>query len=100
MLNINDHDINLLNLVDIENILEQLLTQIRALTSSDAGTIYLKDGDYLKFCVFQNNSLSPDKLEQITEDTKFLKLPLSNRKFIAVESLLSLKIIRIDPDIS
>lgn len=43
MLNINDHNINLLNLVDIENILEQLLLQIRTLTSSDAGTIYLKD---------------------------------------------------------
>ena len=96
MLNIHDHNINLIDLVDIEDILEQLLTQISTLTSSDAGTIYLKDGDYLKFCVFQNNSLSLDKLAQITEDKEFLKLPLNNRKFIAVESLLSLKIIRIN----
>lgn len=96
MLNIHDCNINLLNLVDIENILEQLLIQIRTLTSSDGGTIYLKDEDFLKFCVFQNNSLSADKLKTITKDTKFLKLPLSNRKFIAVESLLSSKIIRIN----
>lgn len=96
MLNINDHNINLLNLVDIENILEQLLFQIRILTSSDAGTIYLKDEDFLKFCVFQNDSLSASKLEQIIEDTRFLKLPLSNRKYIAVESFLSLKVIKIN----
>ncbi len=64
MLNINDYDIDLLNLVDVENILEQLLSQIRALTFSDAGTIYLKDGDSLRFCVFQNDSLSSAKLKK------------------------------------
>lgn len=96
MLNINDHNINLLNLVDIENILEQLLVQIRTLTSSEGGTIYLKDEKDLKFCVFQNDSLSSNKLEQIIEDTKFLRLPLSERKYIAVESFQSLKIIRIN----
>ena len=64
MLNINDYDIDLLNLVDVENILEQLLYQLRALTSSDAGTIYLKDKDSLKFCVFQNDSLSEANLDR------------------------------------
>ena len=49
MLNNND----LLNLIDIEKVLHQLLLQIRTSTSSDAGTIYLKNGDCLKFCVFQ-----------------------------------------------
>lgn len=86
MLNINDYDIDLLNLVDIEKILHQLLSQIRTLTSSDAGTIYLKDGDCLKFCVFQNDSLSSTKINQIEEDNKFLRLPLDNRQYIAVES--------------
>ena len=51
MLNNND----LLNLIDIEKVLHQLLLQIRTSTSSDAGTIYLKNGDCLKFCVFQNS---------------------------------------------
>ena len=96
MLNINDYDIDLLNLVDIEKILHQLLSQIRTLTSSDAGTIYLKDGDYLKFCVFQNDSLSSTKISQIEEDNKFLKLPLNNRQYIAVESFLSLAVMKIN----
>jgi len=96
VLNINDYDIDLLNLVDIEKILHQLLSQIRTLTSSDAGTIYLKDGDYLKFCVFQNDSLSSTKISQIEEDNKFLKLPLNNRQYIAVESFLSLAVMKIN----
>lgn len=85
MLNINDYDIDLLNLVDVENILEQLLLQIRTLTSSDGGTIYLKDGDSLRFCVFQNDSLSSTKLKRSIQESKFLRLPLNNRQFIAVE---------------
>ena len=74
MLNINDYDIDLLNLVDVENILEQLLYQIRVLTFSDAGTIYLKDGDSLRFCVFQNNSLSEANLNQSIQDRVQIKI--------------------------
>ena len=96
MLNINDYDIDLLNLVDVENILEQLLLQIRTLTSSDGGTIYLKDGDSLRFCVFQNDSLSSTKLKRSIQESKFLRLPLNNRQFIAVESFLSSTGFRID----
>ena len=64
MLNNND----LLNLIDIEKVLHQLLLQIRTSTSSDAGTIYLKNGDCLKFCVFQNDSLSSIQIKQMEED--------------------------------
>ena len=90
------HDINLFDLVDIEDVLYQLLVQIRKLTFSDAGTIYLKDGNNLKFCVFQNDSLPELKLNHLVEDNKFLELPLNNRKYIAVECFLSSNIIKTD----
>ena len=96
MLNIHDYDIDLLNLVDVENILEQLLYQVRALTSSDAGTIYLKDKDSLKFCVFQNDSLSEANLNQSIQDSKFLRLPLDNCKYIAVKSFVEARGYKID----
>ena len=86
MLNNND----LLNLIDIEKVLHQLLLQIRTSTSSDAGTIYLKNGDCLKFCVFQNDSLSSIQIKQMEEDNKFLRLPLIDKRYIAVKSFLSL----------
>lgn len=82
MLNNND----LLNLIDIEKVLHQLLLQIRTSTSSDAGTIYLKNGDCLKFCVFQNDSLSSIQIKQMEEDNKFLRLPLIDKRYIAVKS--------------
>jgi len=96
MLNIHDYDIDLLNLVDVENILEQLLYQVRALTSSDAGTIYLKDKDSLKFCVFQNDSLSEANLNQSIQDSKFLRLPLDNCKYITVKSFVEARGYKID----
>lgn len=92
MLNNND----LLNLIDIEKVLHQLLLQIRTSTSSDAGTIYLKNGDCLKFCVFQNDSLSSIQIKQMEEDNKFLRLPLIDKRYIAVKSFLSLSTIRIN----
>lgn len=96
MLNINEYNIDLLNLVDIEKILHQLLSQIRTLTFSDAGTIYLKDEEFLKFCVFQNDSLSSTKINKLEENNKFLKLPLDNRKYIAVKSFQSLAVLKIN----
>lgn len=95
-MNISECDIDLLNLVDIESVLHQLLSQIRNLTFSDAGTIYLKEGNYLKFCVFQNDSLPKLELNHLIENSKFLELPLNNRQYIAVESFLSSKIIKIN----
>lgn len=48
-------DLNLIN--DLDSLLEKILTETRALTNADAGTIYLKEGDDLVFKNFQNNTL-------------------------------------------
>lgn len=48
-------DLNLIN--DLDSLLERILTETRALTNADAGTIYLKEGDDLVFRNFQNNTL-------------------------------------------
>jgi HD-GYP domain-containing protein (c-di-GMP phosphodiesterase class II) len=48
-------DLNLIN--DLDSLLEKILTETRALTNADAGTIYLKEGGHLVFKHFQNNTL-------------------------------------------
>lgn len=89
---------NIINQIDVNSSLEQLLTHIRTITSSDAGTIYLKDGDNLCFKIFQNDTISKNILEE--QNTKFLatKLPLKNSKqnLVAVRSCNENKIINIE----
>jgi response regulator RpfG family c-di-GMP phosphodiesterase len=42
---------------DIDLLLERILTNVRRFFSADAGSIYLKNGDKLKFSYAQNNTL-------------------------------------------
>ncbi|MEE9610642.1 MAG: HD-GYP domain-containing protein [Desulfatiglandales bacterium] len=48
-------DISQIN--DIDLLLEKILTNVRRLSSADAGSIYLKQGDKLKFSYTQNDTL-------------------------------------------
>lgn len=91
MLNTNEYELDLFNLVDldIEKMSNELLSQIRTLIPSDAGSIYIKDGKNLKISAFQNSSLSSLQVEKIKKDSLSLMLPLNNREFIVVESFLS-----------
>ena len=57
------NNIDLLNLINTERILHELLSQIREITSSDAGTIYLQNEDYLEFKIFQNDTLPFNKIK-------------------------------------
>lgn len=43
---------------DIDHLLERILTNVRKFYSADAGSIYLRDGDNLKFSYTQNDTLS------------------------------------------
>lgn len=86
------NNIDLLNLINTDKILHELLSQIREITLSDAGTIYLQNEDYLEFKIFQNDTLPFNK----TKDLNFKKLPLNDTSYIAVESFLSSKMIKID----
>ena len=42
---------------DIDLLLERILTSARRVFNADAGSIYLKEGDQLKFSYSQNNTL-------------------------------------------
>ena len=42
---------------DIDLLLERILTSARKVFNADAGSIYLKEGDQLRFAYSQNNSL-------------------------------------------
>lgn len=44
-------------LIDIDGILDRILLDVRELASADAGSIYLVDGDQLKFSFVHNDSL-------------------------------------------
>lgn len=42
---------------DIDLLLEKILGEARAFTGSDAGSIYIREGDFLRFSYTQNNTL-------------------------------------------
>ena len=46
--------IELTGIKDIDVLLERILREARKLTNSDAGSIYIKEGDKLKFSYSQN----------------------------------------------
>lgn len=45
---------------DIDKLLHMIITEARQITNADAGTLYLKDGEYLVFKIIQNRSLNID----------------------------------------
>lgn len=82
---------------DLETLLHKILNYLKHITFSDAGTIYLKEEDYLTFYIFQNNSFSYETIYKLQEPLKNLKFKIEpNTHTIAVESFLSKKIITID----
>lgn len=42
---------------DIHALLERILSEAMVFTNCDAGTLYLKEGNYLKFAILRNNTL-------------------------------------------
>ena len=91
------YDINLFNINDLDVLLHEILKYTRELLNAEAGTIYIKEGEYLKFHVFQNDKLSYEEVYKLFYTIKDFKLPLFVKgKFLAVDSYLSEKIIMID----
>ena len=94
---INSFNVDFLKIVDLNDVLEQVLFQLRSLTLSDAGTIYLKENDKLKFKIFQNNSFDRDKLKKVSNELESLELSLKDdQNLIAVKCLLTRQILEID----
>ena len=52
------YDISLFNISDLDVLLHESLKHARELLSVQAGTIYLKEDNNLKFHVFQNDTMS------------------------------------------
>ncbi|MBW2216864.1 MAG: HD domain-containing protein [Deltaproteobacteria bacterium] len=69
-------DINEVN--DLDMLLERILTHVRKFFNADAGSIYLKQGDKLKFSYTQNNTLQ----QRMGENRKLIYntffVPISN----------------------
>jgi len=85
------------NMSDINDILHELLTQIKIITSSDAGTIYLKEGDNLKFKIFQNDSFDEARLKKVGTELEVLNLSLKDdQNLIAVKCFLTGQTLQID----
>jgi two-component system, NtrC family, C4-dicarboxylate transport sensor histidine kinase DctB len=90
-------DINLFDINDLDVLLHEILKYTRELLNAEAGTIYIKEDNYLKFHVFQNDFLSYEDISKLFYSLKDFKLPLFvKNKFLAVDSFLSKKIIIID----
>jgi len=82
---------------DIDKLLHKILSYSRKITSCDAGTVYLKQNDFLISKIIQNDSLlniTTNKLEKNLNQLKF-KIE-ENTSTIAIESIIKNKIITVD----
>ena len=91
------YDISLFNISDLDVLLHESLKHARELLSAEAGTIYIKSDAFLKFHVFQNDSMSYENIYKNHYFLKDLKLPIEKiNKYLSVDAFLSKKIIMID----
>lgn len=91
------YDMKLFNISDLDILLHEILKCTREMLNADAGTIYIKEGDYLKFHIFQNDSLSYEEVYKSYYILKDYKLPLFiKNKYLAVDAFLTKKIIVVD----
>jgi signal transduction histidine kinase len=91
------YDINLLKVSDLDVLLHEILKYTRQLLDAEAGTIYIKEDEYLKFHIFQNDILSYEDIYKYFYLLKDNKLPLFiENRYLAVDSYLTKKIIIIN----
>lgn len=88
---------------DIDSLLEMIVSEAKDITNCDGGTLYLKDGDSLKFKIVQTDSLGI-KMGGNAQKISWPKLPLyldndmPNEKMVAVTCALYGRVINI-PDV-
>ena len=91
------YDVSLFNVSDLDVLLHEILKYTRELLKAEAGTIYIKQENYLKFHVFQNDALSYENIYKFYHSSQECKLSLDLKdKYLAVDSYLTKKIIIID----
>lgn len=87
----------------LDTLLEMIVFEAKALTHADGGTLYLVDGDQLRFKVAQTDSLGI-KMGGTSDPIKWLPLPLyledgtPNKKMVAATCVLEDRLINI-PDV-
>ena len=82
---------------DLYSLLHQILRYLKHITDADAGTIYLCDGESLKFSIFQNDSFDYEKIYRLQKPLNKLRFELKEKSgTLAVESFLRNDIINID----
>jgi HD-GYP domain-containing protein (c-di-GMP phosphodiesterase class II) len=65
---------------DLDSLLDIIVTQARELANCDAGSLYIKEGDSLKFVVTQNQTLAQKLGEsQQAQPFKPFNIPISNK---------------------
>jgi len=91
------YDQNLFKLNDFDVLLHKILKHARSVLNSEAGSIYIIEGDSLSFNVFQNDAMSYENIYKQFYSLKDVKLSLTEQeKYLAVKSFISNKIITID----
>lgn len=63
---------------DIDLLLEKILGEARAFTNCDAGSIYIKEGDFLRFSYAQNDTLQRQLLPGRKLPYSTFSIPISN----------------------
>ncbi len=91
------YDPNLFKLNDFDVLLQKILKHARSVLNAEAGSIYITEGDFLSFNVFQNDAMSYENIYRQFYSLKDVKLSLSEQeKYLAVKSFILDKTIAID----
>jgi len=91
------YDASLFEITDLDILLHETLNQTRSILDAQAGSIFIKENDELALHVFQNDTLSYEEIYKELNSFKEFTLPINKpESYLAVESLISQKIIVID----
>jgi len=82
---------------DIDKLLHKILSYSRNITACDAGTIYLKENNFLVSKILQNDSLLNTTTNKLENKLKQLKFKIQeDTNTIAIESIIKNRIITVD----
>src|SRR5262245_6101140 len=72
---------------DLTSLPARILTEARRFTHAEAGTLYLREGDRLRFAAVQNDALARTRGEQATRDLFPADVPMSERSLAGYVAL-------------
>ncbi len=64
---------------DFHTLMDRILTEARHLLRADAGTIFLREGDFLRFAFFHNDSLAQRTASGDAPHVSTFRLPITDR---------------------